>query len=242
MRKTLIIKTGSTMPELAARQGDFEDWIIGGMGLSPDDALVVDVQNGAPLPDPAEVAGVVITGSHDMVTEGHEWSERLAGWLKSAAAQGVPMLGICYGHQLLARALGGEVADNPNGQEEGTVDVRLEGATDDPLLGGLPETLRLNVSHHQSVVRLPAGARRLASSARDLNQAFVLDDRIWGLQFHPEFGGVAARAYIEKARQELLDQGQDPDRLLSEAADTPYGAEILRRFRAITENNDMEKE
>src|SRR3546814_4405831 len=75
-----------------------------------------------------------------MVTERRDWSEATAAWLREAAHAGVPVFGICYGHQLLAHALGGEVGDNPNGRKMGTVAVDLlPAAADDPLFAGLPD-------------------------------------------------------------------------------------------------------
>jgi GMP synthase (glutamine-hydrolysing) len=124
---------------------------------------------------------VVITGSHAMVTGHREWSERTARWLRGAVERGIPTLGICYGHQLLAYALGGEVGDNPNGLEAGAVDVHLNGAVqDDALFAGFPSPITGYVGHHQSVLRLPPGARRLASSAMDANQIFVMGECLGG--------------------------------------------------------------
>ena len=109
MAKLMIIKTGATLPSLKARRGDFEDWIVAGMEIGPGQVDVLDIAAGEPLPKPASAAGIVITGSHDMVTDHRDWSERAAGWLSEAVSSGVPTLGICYGHQLLAYALGGKV-------------------------------------------------------------------------------------------------------------------------------------
>lgn len=234
MDKILIIKTGSTMPALAARKGDFEDWILRGLGSGPGRAQVVDVCGGAPLPPPAEVSGVVVTGSHAMVTEHQAWSERAAAWLRGAVEAGTPLLGICYGHQLLAYALGGEVGDNPRGREYGTVEVRLtEAARGDALLGGLESPLRVHVGHVQTVLRLPAGATLLASSGADAHQAFVVGERAWGVQFHPEFDAQVTRAYLEANRRALAEEGQDPAALLAASGDTPYGGQILRRFAQL---------
>ncbi len=121
----LIIKTGSTYPSLAKHKGDFEDWILAGLGIDPARAQIVDVTRGAALPEPAALSGVVITGSHAMVTEKRPWSERAAVWLKGAVEAQTPVLGICYGHQLLAHAFGGQVADNPRGRDIGTVEFTL---------------------------------------------------------------------------------------------------------------------
>src|SRR5690606_31870164 len=157
----LILKTGSTLPRLAAARGDYEDWIAA--GLEVGDVEVCRLAEGAALPDPELPRGVVITGSSAMVTERLEWSERAARWLPSVLARGTPRLGSCYGHQLLAHALGGEVGPSPRGREIGTVEVELEAAAkDDPLLSGLGGSLRVNASHRQVVLRLPERARRLA--------------------------------------------------------------------------------
>jgi GMP synthase (glutamine-hydrolysing) len=231
MRTMVIAKVGSTMPELAAVKGDFEDWILIGLNMRKEEALILDVRNGTLLPFHEEVAGIVVTGSHSMVTEHHNWSERTAEWLARCVEEGIPILGICYGHQLLAYALGGEVGDNPHGREFGTIDVHLEQeAHEDALLAGLPATIKVHVSHTQSVLRLPPQARRLAYSDRDSNQAFVVRDCMWGVQFHPEFDAAIVREYINSHRQVLTQEGQDPEGLIAQSTDTPYGSAILKRF------------
>jgi GMP synthase (glutamine-hydrolysing) len=230
----VILKMGSTLPSLRSRRGDFEDWIIAGLGLAREEVVVIDVPQDLPLPALNGHAAVVITGSHTMVTERKDWSERAAEWLRDAVAAGVPVLGICYGHQLLAHALGGEVADNPNGREFGTVEVRLENAArDDPLLDGFPELIRVHVGHTQSVLRLPAGAVRLASNKWDANQAVRFGRTAWGVQFHPEFDTEIVREYIMHHRAVLAAQGQDPDALIESTTEYEFGPQLLRKFTEI---------
>ena len=158
MRPLLIVKSGTTLPELAARRGDYENWIAAGMGLEPARVRVAAVYADAALPAPDSLAGVVVTGSSAMVSERAPWSERTAAWLGSAALAGTPVLGICYGHQLLAHALGGRVARNPRGREIGTIDVRLHAAArGDALFAELAEPVRMQATHVESVLELPAG-------------------------------------------------------------------------------------
>lgn len=231
MGRIIVIKAGSTLPSLIARKGDFEDWVLRGAGLIRD---VIDARGGASLPAYEEISGIVITGSHDNVTDRLEWSERLAGWLPEAVERGIAVLGICYGHQVLAHALGGEVGDNPKGWEFGTVDVHLTAsAREDGLLGKFETPLKAHVTHTQTVLRLPEKARRLAFSAMDENQAFAVGDRAWGVQFHPEHDAEVAREYIRQNKKTLQRQGQDPEGLIARCQDTPCGTEILRRFAAI---------
>ena len=123
------------------------------------------------------------------------------------------------------------MGDNPNGREFGTVNVELAAeAADDPLLGGLPEQLPAQVCHTQTVLTLPTGTRRLAHSDRDANQAFVVGEAAWGLQFHPEFDAEVVTTYIGHCAAHLQAEGQDPATLAAGCHDTPVGTTILRRF------------
>lgn len=237
MKKTVILKTGGTFPELVSKKGDFEHWALVGMSLDPRDAHIVNVTQHETLPDYHEIAGIVITGSHAMVTDGHEWSKKLLAWLPGAVEREIPILGICYGHQLLAQALGGEAGNNPNGKEFGTVEIQLHAnAADDPLLGHLTEPFQAQVCHTQSALRLPPGATLLASSAMESHQAFRLGKCTWGLQFHPEFDAEATRHYVTKYAQELSQQGANPQSLLQNCRETPQSSELLKRFSQIVYN------
>jgi GMP synthase (glutamine-hydrolysing) len=236
MRKIVTVKVGSTMPSLVSRKGDFEDWILSGMGICTQETSVVDVPNGHPLPRHDEISGVIVTGSHAMVTEHHDWSERTAEWLARGVEKEIPTLGICYGHQLLAYSLGGVVGNNPNGPEFGTVEVHMEEhASEDFLLGGLPTPLKVHVSHTQSVLCLPSQARRLAYSDRDPNQAFVVNHCAWGVQFHLEFDAEITREYILSHSDVLLAEDQNSTALAAASVHTPCGDEILKRFVVVAQ-------
>jgi GMP synthase (glutamine-hydrolysing) len=186
------------------------------------------------LPDPTSVAGIVVTGSSAMVTDREPWSERTAEWLATAVRLEAPVLGICYGHQLLAHALGGTVEDNPRGRQIGTIDVTLvPEAGEDPLFSGFESVLHVPVSHRQVVTRLPAGARRLASTPHDPNHAFSFGPRAWGVQFHPEFDAEIVRGYIDARREALRAEKLDADALLAAATDSDHGTLLLRRFASL---------
>jgi GMP synthase (glutamine-hydrolysing) len=232
--RVVVVKTGSTLPDIRARRGDFESWIAKGMGFAGDALHVIDVAAGTALPRPDLPAGIVVTGSSAMVSAREPWSERTGAWLADAVGAGTPVLGICYGHQLLAHALGGRVARNPRGREIGTIALRLvPEAGRDALLGALPARTRAHTTHVESVIELPPRARRLAESDTDPNQAFAVGARAWGVQFHPEFDADVMRGYLEGRRDALVAEGLDPDRLLDEVAETPESAFLLRRFAAL---------
>lgn len=229
----LIVQTGSTLPELRARLGDFPDWFRRGLGLQRADVDVVRVDNGAALPaDTRRHAGVIVTGSPAMVSERLRWSEDTAAWLRTRIESGSPVLGVCYGHQLLAHALGGRVDYHPSGREVGTVGIeRLAAADDDALLQAAPARFMAHSSHQQSVLELPKGAVTLARSAHDPHHAVRYAPGVWGLQFHPEFSVEVMRGYLRRRRQAARGECTEDCCVDRADAPAPMARRLLRRFR-----------
>ena len=232
--KVLIVQTGATLPALHTRHGDFPAWFQRGLGLPDEEIVVVRVDAHEKLPPLPRIDAAVITGSGAMVSERLDWSERTADWLRTAAQAGVPMLGVCYGHQLLAHALGGVVDYNPRGREIGTVDVQcLPAAADDALFGLQPSVFRAQATHLQSVLVPPAAAVVLARSALEDCQAVRYAPQVWGVQFHPEFSAAHMRGYLSE-RSEVVDmEGLDAQRLKRAVGASPQARALLRRFARI---------
>ena len=229
-----IIKTGSTYPQIRNHYGDFEDWISQGLG-SATPVWVINAPEGDVLPEASALAGVIITGSHAMVTDQAGWMTGLIHWLERAIQQhpALPMLGLCFGHQLLAQALGGEVADNPMGIEVGTVALRLTRAGhQDALLSAMENHPWAQVVHKQSVLTPPPDAAVLASNVHDACQAFRYGDRVWGVQFHPEFSADVMRAYLQALSGDSLTQ-QQVDTYLQEVRECEDASSILAGFARL---------
>jgi len=234
MTALLVIKTGDALPAVSAKRRDFETWIAAGAGLSLADVNIVRVFRAEDLPEPETVPGVIITGSPSMVTDREPWSESTARWLVRAIQLRKPILGICYGHQLLAHALGGDVQDNPRGRQIGTTDVKLHAAArNDALFGRFAEVLHLPVCHLQSILKLPESATVLGSTPLDPHHVVRYADGVWGVQFHPEFDSNIVRGYIDAKREDMLREGLDAEALWHSATDTADGTFVLRRFAEI---------
>ncbi|RMH93755.1 glutamine amidotransferase [Lysobacter pythonis] len=226
----LILQTGTPVVPMR-RHGGFPHWIRVAAGLRGDEARVVDAESAEALPPPRGHAGILVTGSGAMVSHRRPWSESAADWLKRAADADVPVFGICYGHQLLAHALGGEVGDNPRGREMGTVEVRLRpAASRDCLFAGKPGRFSAHATHLQTVLAQPPGAEVLAETDLDGCAAFRVGGQAWGVQFHPEFSSRHMRGYIAARAPALREEGRSPAALHAAVRPAPVARGILRQF------------
>jgi GMP synthase (glutamine-hydrolysing) len=236
--RIVILKAGEAVPDVAQRRGDFAALIRKASGtpalFSEEQWREHDLRTGAPLPAlegrDASVDAFIITGSAASVTERAPWMLRAEEYIRAIVAARVPLLGICFGHQLVAQALGGLVAKNPRGREIGTVRARQIGMDDDALLSSVPPEFDVNASHIDSVARLPPGARILAATALDPASVFAVGDTTRCVQFHPEFDGDVVRSYIAARASVIAAEGKDPAALASAAVDAPHGARFLYNF------------
>lgn len=231
MRPLLIVATGIAPADIRARLGDYDDWFLHGLRWPRRESLTVRVDRGETLPGPDSVCGAVVTGSIAMVSDRADWSERTAGWLRNALDAGLPLFGVCYGHQLLAQALGGSVDYHPQGREVGTQEIELL-AEDDALamLAPLPPRFAAHTTHRQSVLKPPRGARVLARSAHDAHQILAYGANAFSTQFHPEFSAHNMSVHIRHSTERLREEGRDVDALLQAVRPTPWARRLLRGF------------
>ncbi|MGE3300503.1 MAG: hypothetical protein AB7I39_08695, partial [Arcobacter sp.] len=126
MKKLYIIKCGSTFESMRKELDDFEHWIINKFENKDIDVSIIDAQQNSILPIPKKTDAIILTGSHSMVTDEEAWSLELEKWLKNVVNDEVPLLAICYGHQLLAKSLCGVSGYHKNGMEIVTVEINLD--------------------------------------------------------------------------------------------------------------------
>ncbi|NTU98319.1 MAG: glutamine amidotransferase [Chlorobiaceae bacterium] len=230
MKKLRIIKAGTTFSSTLAAFGDFEDWILAGLGKAALPIEVFDVTKGVSLPRTADCLGIIVTGSHAMVTEELPWSLGIERWIPDLVGSETPFLGICYGHQLLGRAMGGQVGYHPLGRELGTVEIRLEPDADgDPLFAGIPERFLGHSAHSQSVLLLPPGAKLLASGVHEPHMSFRIGKAAWGVQFHPEYTAAVMNADVSEDANNAGCRNEG----CNGSVETPFAAMVLSNFAGI---------
>jgi GMP synthase (glutamine-hydrolysing) len=186
----------------------------------------IDGRGGRPLPHPRGFAGVLVSGSYRSLAAPEPWMDAAAEFVLRASEAGTPLLGICFGHQLVGYAFGARVISNPRGWELGTHAIRLNAAgRADPLFAGLGDELRVNLSHRDVIdpASLPADGRVrvLAGNATTAVQALAVGEHVRGVQFHPEQDAAILSANAAKV-------GVAPTAPIT---DSPDGDAVVANFR-----------
>jgi GMP synthase (glutamine-hydrolysing) len=231
--KLAMIKCGAARDELAARFGDYEDWFSRGMPGVTWDLLRADVGSWR-WPRSNGYAGILITGSPASVTQPTPWMGEVAEMARETARTGRPVLGVCFGHQLLGWAFGARVVVNPRGWELGTQEITLTArGLADPLFRGCADAaghMRVNETHEDVVdeTSLPPEMVCLAANARTPVQSIAVGDHVRGVQFHPEVSGAVGAEYC-LARSPFIGQ-PEAEALAQASTDTPLSARVLTNF------------
>ncbi|PQJ33514.1 glutamine amidotransferase [Salinibacter sp. 10B] len=198
---------------------------------------IVNVVRGTP-PSPEHLSAVdaVLIGGAGKYSaaEDYEWTAPLLDFVRHVVDRQLPLFGSCWGHQVIARALGGTVVYDPDHAELGCLAVELtEAGANDPLFHRFPKHFRANMGHHDRVIELPPGATELARNDQPY-QAFRLTDApVYGTQFHSELDAERERERIRVYRKHYRDALPDEatvQRVMSNLADTTEVDHLLYDF------------
>ena len=210
MARITIIETGRVPRTYRERHGSFPDMFKRMVGAEDPSATfeVVSIPDGEALPDPREVEAILITGAAAGVYDGLDWIAPLEAFVRSVHAQGTPMVGVCFGHQLIAQALGGVVRKSEKGWGIGRHVYQV--APDNGVIDGAQ--LAIPCSHQDQVVEAPSGARTVLSSDFTPHAGLLYEGgTTFSVQPHPEFDVGFANVCCE------LREGQAPDAVVARA-------------------------
>lgn len=226
-----VLVTGDPVPATRARCGGFLELL---QSTAPEFAAfpwrAYDVRERDVGEELTDALAVIVTGSPLSVIDRLPWMELASERLRELVRGEVPLLGICFGHQLLGYALGGRVALNPRGREMGT--VGFANSVSDPVLGE-PGSWLVNTTHLDSVVQLPPGAEVLGATQLEPYAAVRFGRCAWGVQFHPEIDGAVMQEYIAARREPLVTEGFDVSALERAAGDAPQARGLIERFLRV---------
>ena len=228
--RMLIVQTGTAAPELVRGHGDYPSWFQKILGEA---VPVVRAHEGEKLPK-GTPEGIIVTGSPLSVMDKAPWMLELGDELLRKGEAGAQVLGVCFGHQLIAKAAGGEVVLNPRGREIGTVTVQLtEAGRRDPLFAWCSSgSFETQATHMDAVDPLPEAATLLASNENCAVQAFRLSETVAGVQFHPEATPAALRDLIFSRADKIRAEGRDPMQIANDVHDTD-SAQLLKAFQRL---------
>jgi GMP synthase (glutamine-hydrolysing) len=239
-RRVMLLKAGEVSAPVRLSHGDYDRWFKEALYAAPVDWSVVEVHADQQLPkDAAAFDAMVITGSPLSLVEPKAWMRRAADYVRDAAERKLPVLGVCFGHQLLGYAYGSEVVRNPRGREIGTVEVALtQQGCADPLFAEAPQALTVQATHEDIVAEAPPGSIILAGNANTANQAMAIGSNVRGVQFHPELRPdalaalVRSRAAILQREAELrgVPAAEAVPAILSSIRPAPLGRKVLLNF------------
>jgi GMP synthase-like glutamine amidotransferase len=227
-----ILQTGASPDALRADHGDYPDFferLLAGRGLTFRRFHVEAME----FPkDVHDCDGWLITGSRHGAYEDHPFIKPLEEFIRDAYAAHVPVVGICFGHQIIAQAMGGKVERHAAGWSVGPTTYDFAG-----------ETFTLNAWHRDQVVKVPEAAKVVATNDFCENAALLYDDRMFTVQAHPEFPNSFVDGLMRTRGPGLV-----PDDLMAAARDrfqgpldSPRMADRIATFFLTHSKTDLKK-
>lgn len=199
MKNILIIKCGETLPQIKSKYGDFEDWIIRMSGLAPDNFRITNLPAGDALRHPDDFSATVISGSHFNTNQRFPWLKQLRNWVVTARYSNATVLGIGFGFQIIAEALGGKVNVNNDGPVLKTSFIHLSPAgKSDPLFYNIGNSFESYLNFARNVSFLPPEMEILAKNSSGIIMAAKINN-IYGIQFHPEILEEVFKMYVKSS-------------------------------------------
>ncbi|MEP4198302.1 MAG: type 1 glutamine amidotransferase [Aliishimia sp.] len=203
-------------PEYMSGQPRFGDvlaaWVARGL---PDAELsVIDIDQGAPIPDPSEYDGFVVSGSDKGVYDDASWMQGLRAFLLSAKSAQKPLFGVCFGHQVMADVFGGK-AGKVSAPEVGVRHFQIDG-----------QTLPAHVWHQDQVTQVPPESHVIAKADYCPVAGLAYDFPAMSVQFHPEYPADYVASFLRRSRGTILSE-PFTDAALAELDESSVSADLF---------------
>ena len=203
--KVGILKTGRPPQPAIPLYGTYPDMFLNLLGPAAYGWRIYEADQGEYPDDVEDCVAYIVTGSAAGVYEDDPWIGQLIDWLRAAKGR-TKLIGVCFGHQVMAQAFGGQVIKSPKGWAIGEQEYRI--LSREPWMGPA-ETIRLPGSHQDQVVELPPGAEVIAASDfTPMGALAYRDQRAISMQLHPEFVPNYAKALIEARRGKVYTDAE----------------------------------
>jgi GMP synthase-like glutamine amidotransferase len=234
-----LVQCGHVHPDLVTAYGDYPELFADLLGLEGIALTTFDVDHGQFPADLDAFDGWVISGSANSAYEDLPWIHQTEDLLRELVADEAPMVAVCFGHQLLAQALGGRVAKSDDGWGAGAHTYELVGEPAPWMVPAADGPLRIVASHQDQVVELPDGAVVLARTDHCPIAAYTLGRSVLAIQPHPEFTAEVSRGLIERRRDRIGAATSDAalaslDQPLDRGLVAAWMAAFLRQAAATT--------
>lgn len=231
--KVTILETGRAPGRLSEDFPRYPDMFVSLLSKADKNLAfeTVALVDGAPPPDPASCEAVVITGSPAGVYDLTPWMDPLRAFVRAAFEAKTPMIGVCFGHQIIADAMGGAVRKSEKGWGVGRHTYEIVERR--PWMNEPRSRISLSVSHQDQVIEPPAGAATLARSSHTEHAALAYESApVMSLQGHPEFSdGFVAALYNARRGGTLSEEAVEAAlESLAQPEDNALVAEWMVRF------------
>ena len=230
-----ILLVGRASDDLVEKYGTYAEMLIALIGSEKHDFKfkTFNILDSVFPENHLECDGWIVTGSPHGVYEDHSWIPKVSDLINDIYRSKIPIFGVCFGHQLIAQALGGHVEKSIKGWGLGLHTYEINNKTD--YMGNLTEEVTLNICHQDQVLQVPEGATIYASSEFCENAGFYINDKVLTMQAHPEFLVDFIKALLS-ARREVTIPKEFVDPALVKLNSSPDSvqskqfAETIRQF------------
>lgn len=234
--KVLILQTGAVSDPVLSEFGDAKDHFITQKRLQLYDPEVFPIYlDPGAAPSLKNFQAIIVTGSSSMVDENLAWMRQSVEIMQSAIEQQIPLLGVCFGHQLLGKLCQSQVGPHPQGRHHGTTEIKLLHHDD---IMPKSSSFSAQISHRDAILTQSPMFKVMAVTDYDPFHAIKVEKSTWGVQFHPEWTIDISRRYVEVREDMLVDNLSEEgyEKIVSSLRPSESASTVIDNFLGFAAN------